>query len=121
METFLYEFHTTTKILKTRVRGFGGEEDGYCLEYSESEVSIGRRFSKCGPQSNISITWEFVRKEVFGLHLRCTESNILGAGPGNLCLNKLQADSNIRQHLTKSAVGYLDGSIRHIARCESEV
>lgn len=53
---FLYELITAAKMLKARLRETGGEEDDYYLEYSECEVSVGQRFSKCGSQGNDSIT-----------------------------------------------------------------
>ena len=59
---FLYELITAAKMLKARLRETGGEEDDYYLEYSECEVSVGQRFSKCGSQGNDSITQELARK-----------------------------------------------------------
>lgn len=62
MDMFLYEFHTATKIMKARVRSFGGKEEDYCLKYSEFEVSIEQWFSKRGSQGNSSITQELARR-----------------------------------------------------------
>ena len=64
MDTFLCEFHTTTKMSKARVRIIRGE-DIFCLAYFEFEILIGQWFSKCGPQRNSNIIQELVRKAYF--------------------------------------------------------
>lgn len=73
MDMFLYEFHTTTKMLKARMRIIWDEENDFCLAYSEVEASLEYWFSpSVVPKGMTTLPRNLLGKHTFGLHMKCT-------------------------------------------------